>query len=142
MMTIGSVPGTPGWSIELADPFDHERDVLTLRLRDQAIATSGIDRRRWQRADGTWQHHLIDPRTGQPSTSDLLTATVIAPVTLDAEVYAKTVFLLGSEEGRRFVDEHPALAVCLITTAGEMTLSKTMKEYLDVQFVFSSSPVA
>ncbi len=142
IMTIGSVPGTLGWSIDLADPFDHERDVMTLRIRDQAVATSGIDRRQWQRPDGTRQHHLIDPRTGQPSTSDLLTATVVAPAAIDAEVYAKTVFLLGSEDGLRFVNEHPSLAACVITADGEVVLSDTMKEYLDVNFTFSSTPVA
>ncbi len=142
IMTIGSAPDTTGWLIDLADPFDREHDVMTLRIRDQAVATSGIDRRRWQRADGTWQHHLIDPRTGQPSTSDLLTVTVVAPTTIDAEVYAKTVFLLGSEDGLRFVNEHPSLAACIITAGGEVTLSNTMQEYLDVNFSFSSTPVA
>jgi thiamine biosynthesis lipoprotein len=142
IMTIGAAPDTTGWSIDLADPLDHEHDATTLRIRDRAVATSGIDRRRWQGADGTWQHHLIDPRTGQPSDSDLLTATVIAPATIDAEVYAKTVFLLGSEAGLRFVNGRPSLAACVITADGEVALSNTMKEYLDVNFTFSSTPVA
>jgi thiamine biosynthesis lipoprotein len=140
MRTIGLVPGTTHWSIDVVDPFDHERDVMTLRLRDQSVATSGIDRRTWQRRDGVWQHHLIDPRTGRSSDSDVLTATVIAPTTVEAEVYAKTVFLLGSEAGLQFVNERPTLAACVVLTGGEAIMSESMQAYLDVQFTYSTTP--
>ncbi len=140
MRTLGLVPGSAYWSIDVMDPFDRERDVMTLRLHDQSVATSGIDRRKWQRSDGTWQHHLIDPRTGRSSTSDILTATVIAPTTVEAEVYAKTVFLLGSEAGLQFVDERPTLAACVVLTSGETLMSKSMPAHLDVQFTYSSTP--
>ena len=141
IMTVGVVPGTADWLIEIADPFDQNRTVTTLNIRDRAVATSGIDRRRWQH-NGAWQHHLIDPRTGQPSDSDLLTATVIAPTTVEAEVYAKTLFLLGSKSGLEWIDEQPALAACVITAGGEALVSYRMKEYRHVIFTFSSTPVA
>ncbi len=141
MMTFGAAPGTADWSIEIADPIDAENDVMTLHVRDRAVATSGIDRRRWQR-NGLWQHHLIDPHTGQPSTSDLLTATVIAPTTVEAEVYAKTVFLLGAQAGLEFIDRHPTLAGCVVTAAGQAFISDSMKEHLHVSFTFSATPHA
>ncbi len=141
MMTFGAVPGSNSWSIEIADPLDPEKDVMTLYLRDQAVATSGIDRRRWQR-NGVWQHHLIDPHTGRPSDSDLLTATVIAPASVEAEVYAKTVFLLGSQAGLDFVDQRPALAGSVITVDGTALLSRSMKEQQHVNFTFSSTTQA
>ncbi|HTP10904.1 MAG TPA: FAD:protein FMN transferase [Anaerolineae bacterium] len=137
MLTFGAVPGSSSWSIEIADPLDPENDVMTLYLRDQAVATSGIDRRRWQR-NGMWQHHLIDPYTSRPSDSDLLTATVIAPTTVEAEVYAKTVFLLGSQAGLDFIDQHPTLAGSVITADGAALNSKSMKEQ-NVRFSFSST---
>ncbi len=141
MMTFGAVPGSSSWAIELADPLDRENDVMTLYLRDQAVATSGIDRRRWQR-NGAWQHHLIDPHTGRPSDSDLLTATVIAPTTVEAEVYAKTVFLLGSQAGLNFIDQRPMLASSIITANGAALMSESMKEHYHVSFTFSSAPCA
>lgn len=139
IMTIGTAPGTAHWTIEIADPFDRARNVTSLRLHDRAVATSGIDRRRWQRG-GTWRHHLIDPRTGQSSASDLMTATVIASTTVEAEVYAKVVFLLGAEAGLQFVDEQPSLAACVITANGEALISDSFQEYHDVLFTYSSSP--
>ncbi len=141
IMTLGVVPGTADWSIEIAEPFDRDQTVTTLNIRDRAVATSGSDRRRWQH-NGAWQHHLIDPRTGQPSSSDLLTATVIAPTTVEAEVYAKTLFLLGSVDGLSWIDEQPMLAACVITTDGEAFLSNRMREYQHVIFTFASTSVA
>jgi thiamine biosynthesis lipoprotein len=141
MMTFGVVPGSRSWSIELADPRDSTNDVLTLYLRDQAVATSGINRRRWQR-NGTWQHHLIDPHTGRPSDSDLLTATVVAPTTVEAEVYAKTVFLLGSQAGLNFIDQRPTLAGSVITVDGAALMSKLTKEHQHVDFTFSPTTQA
>ncbi len=137
MMTFGVVPGSNSWAIEIADPLDPENDTLTLYLHDQAVATSGSDRRRWQQ-NGVWQHHLIDPHTGRPSNSDLLTATVIAPTTVEAEVYAKTVFLLGSQAGLDFIDQHPTLAGSVIAADGAVRLSHSMQEQ-HVSFTFSST---
>lgn len=131
VMTFGAAPGEAGWRISVADPFDLERDVLTLRLINAAVATSGIDRRHW-RLGGVRQHHLIDPRTGQPSESDLITATVMAPTTVEAEVYAKAVFLLGAEAGLQFVEEQRAVAALLIKRDGQLIASSQLENDLDV----------
>ena len=141
IMTIGSVPGTRDWSIEVADPLDPEHALIALQLHDRGVATSGVDRRKWLQ-NGTPQHHLIDPRTGRPSTSDLLTVTVIAPTTVEAEVDAKAVFLLGSEAGLRFANNHPSMAAALVTAHDEILLSDSMQEYLDVNFSLASTSVA
>jgi thiamine biosynthesis lipoprotein len=58
-----------------------------------AVATSGITKRR-----GADWHHLINPQTGQPAATDLLTATVSAPSATAADIYAKCMVLLGSKE--------------------------------------------
>jgi thiamine biosynthesis lipoprotein len=65
-----------------------------VRLVRGALATSGTDRRRWSR--GTrMQHHLIDPSTGQPSTSPWRQVTACALTCVGADVAAKAAFLLG-----------------------------------------------
>ena len=69
---------------------------ITLQLDSGGLATSGRDRRRWQRG-GRELHHLIDPATGEPSETDLLRVTVVAADAVDAEVAAKSLFLAGSK---------------------------------------------
>jgi len=99
--------GGDGWRIDVADPFAPDDGtvpgVRTVMLKDKAIATSGIMKRRWL-VNGNEQHHLIDPRTGQPARNSLLFVTAIGNTTVEAEVAAKTVFIMGEEEGSAWAD--------------------------------------
>jgi thiamine biosynthesis lipoprotein len=65
---------------------------VTVLLRDQGAATSGVRRRRWGEL-----HHLIDPRTGVPAKTGLEEVSVVAASGLEAEVVAKTALLVGPE---------------------------------------------
>lgn len=94
----GAPEGLPGWQINIADP-DNDLDLAAVWLRDTAIVTSGIDYRRWTTADGQQRHHIINPRTGEPAATDVLTATIIHPHASTAEAYAKAVLLKGSRAG-------------------------------------------
>jgi FAD:protein FMN transferase len=75
----------------------------SLRLVAGGIATSGSTKRRWRRG-GSWQHHLLDPRTGRPAESRWDEVTVAASSCLAADVSAKAAFLL-SEDGPGWLDE-------------------------------------
>ncbi len=68
----------------------------SIQLLAGGMATSGTTRRHWLRG-GTPQHHLIDPRTGRPSTSCWTEVTVAAGSCLGADVAAKAAFLLAAE---------------------------------------------
>ncbi len=98
---IGAVAGEP-WPIAVQDPFDERRDLLTLALTAGAVATSSIGGRCWT-SHGRAMHHLLDPRTGQPSASDLHTVTVLAATVAVAEVAAKVALILGSRQGRAYL---------------------------------------
>ncbi len=76
---------------------------LTLELTSGALATSGRDRRHWRR-NGRELHHLIDPATGIPASGDLVRTTVVASDAVTAEIWAKALFLVGSEAGAAEAD--------------------------------------
>ena len=116
------------WPIGAGDPRDADRDLALLALRGGAVATSGRDYRRWQRG-GVWQHHILDPRTGQPATTDVLSATVLAPTAVAAESAAKAVLILGSGAGLAWLDAHPALAGLLVLDDGQVRLSRRLPDY-------------
>jgi thiamine biosynthesis lipoprotein len=103
-----------GWTIGV-DPG------LTLELTGGGLATSGRDRRAWSRA-GKELHHLIDPATGEPAACDLLRATVIAPDAIQAEIWAKALFLAGSHAAAAEADAQ-RLPCVLVTRSGETRLA-------------------
>jgi len=94
---VGLPAGKPCWRFTLEDPADPERGIAVLKVKPGAIVTSTTTRRRWQQA-GRVQHHLIDPRTLQPASTDWLSVTVLAPHAAEAEVYAKSILIAGSAQ--------------------------------------------
>ncbi len=90
----GESPDGGAWTIAVDHPECTE-SIARLGISDGAAATSTTLRRQW-RVDGETRHHLIDPATGQPSTSDLRYVTVVAGNAWTAEVLAKAVLLHGT----------------------------------------------
>ncbi|XJZ26559.1 FAD:protein FMN transferase [Bacillota bacterium Lsc_1132] len=97
-------------NIGIEDPFEPEKIISDIEVENGAIATSTSMKRRWK-VNGVDQHHLIDPFTGEASKSSIVSATVIAPTAVEADVWAKVVLLLGEEKGRRWIAEKGTGAV-------------------------------
>jgi thiamine biosynthesis lipoprotein len=117
------------WPIGLQNPLNPERDLCLLGLKGGGVATSGIDFRRWEH-NGARMHHIIDPRTGLPAETDVLTATVIAPSVLEAETFAKMVLITGSRAGLAWFDSHPGIAGMVVLENGQVLSSPSFDQYL------------
>lgn len=101
LAVTGLPPATDAWPVAVPG-----RDVWwTVPLARGAMATSGIARRHW-RQGGIPRHHLLDARTGQPAFSGLWSVTTTAASCARAEVAAKVAFILGADEGARFLRRH------------------------------------
>lgn len=127
----GELAGGEPWLIGVENPFLPETDLTTLSLGSCGIATSGRDFHRWQHK-GVWMHHIIDPRTGRPADTDVLTATVIASDALLAETAAKTAFILGSQAGGRWLQDHPSFAGLLVLENRSYIYTRNFEQYLPV----------
>jgi thiamine biosynthesis lipoprotein len=125
----GPLAGDEPWPIGVRNPFEPGTDFETLYLKNGGVATSGKDRRRW-RQNGLLRHHIINPLTGQPAETEVLTATVVAPTAMEAEAAAKAALMLGREKGLEWIEADPALAGLLIMDSGEVLYSQRMQEYL------------
>ncbi len=103
-MRATAAPGGEPWPIAVQDPFHPSEDLVVLALGEGAVATSSIGGRQWRR-NGQVMHHLIDPRTAEPSRSDVHTATVLAPTAAQAEIAAKVALILGNRAGSRYLED-------------------------------------
>ena len=116
------------WSVDIVDPFRPCEYNGMLYVGEGGVATSGKDYRRWTRG-GLPQHHIIDPRTGLPAETDVLTATVIASTVMEAEAIAKMVVILGSQAGLDRLNSDPSLSGLLILENGERLYTSNYKDY-------------
>jgi thiamine biosynthesis lipoprotein len=103
-----------------------------VRVTRGGLATSGTTKRRWLR-NGTWQHHLLDPRTGAPSESPWSQVTVSAGSCLQADIAAKAAFLLG-EDGPSWLDER-GLAGRFLDEAGTEVVNEIWRRALSPTLV-------
>lgn len=116
------------WPVAVAAPWDEADDLALLLLAAGGVATSGRDYRRWRRG-GHMYHHLIDPRTGLPSQSDVVAATIVAPNCSAAEAAAKAVCLLGSRDGLAWIEQRPWLAGLLVCSNTRVLRSRGFEAY-------------
>jgi thiamine biosynthesis lipoprotein len=129
LYAYGAPPDLPGWSVGIVDPWQPERDIACLQVRQRAVATSTISRRQWRRGERT-MHHLIDPRTGQPAETDAVSVTVVAHRAALAEVYAKAALILGVDAGRAFLNDVPEVEGLFIQAGGELIFTDGFTAYL------------
>ncbi len=116
-IAVRGVPGAGTWTVQVDTP----QAPVVLGLRHGGLATSGRDYRRW-RQNGEERHHLIDPFTGTPSTSDLLTVTVVGADAVEAEVHAKALFLAGEAAAAAEADRL-ALPCLLVTSDARVVMA-------------------
>jgi FAD:protein FMN transferase len=119
--------GSP-WDIGVADPLVPGSNITAVKLNDGAICTSTTTRRKWQ-SGGETKHHLIDPRSGKPSCSGVISATVIADSATRAEVIAKTALILGPEAGRQFIESQTGAFGLLVLEDKQLVYSTGFKEH-------------
>ncbi len=93
----GTPPRGDSWTIRVEHP-GHPEPAAVVGLLDGAVATSTRARRTWGPAADR-RHHLIDPSTGRPARTGVLSASVVAARAWQAEVLAKGLFLAGPRDG-------------------------------------------
>jgi thiamine biosynthesis lipoprotein len=81
-----------------------------LSISNKAIATSG-NYRKFYVKDGKKYAHTLDPRTGYPVEHSLLSATVISNNCSTSDAYATVFMVIGLEESKKFVKNHPELGL-------------------------------
>jgi thiamine biosynthesis lipoprotein len=103
------------WVINVDDSRNPGEALTAYELPNGgAVATSSTLKRRW----GT-KHHIIDPRTGDSSDTDVCQSTIIANSGWWAEAAATAALLLGAEQGAAFIEQHEIHGL-LVTTGGNV----------------------
>lgn len=97
-------------SIQPGAPVHDSQSVI--EITDCGVATSG-NYRNFHSQNGSRFGHTIDPTTGRPVATDVISATVVAPTAMEADAYATACMVLGSQASMKLAGERN-LAVMLI----------------------------
>lgn len=130
------------WTIGIDNPLqkpDEDREIVaTVELTDCGLATSGNYRKLWTDSlTGQKYVHTLNPKTGRPQPSNLLSATVIAPSAMLADGYATTLMALGGiEKAKDFLTQHKELKAVLLYSdeAHKDKIQRYVTENFKVEF--------
>ena len=122
--------GSP-WRIGIINPLDPAHNRAIVDMVDGSVVTSGIHERRFTKGGVTY-HHILDPATGMPAKTDLTSATIIAPRSMDCDGYSTTALMLGARDAIDFVESLPGIEAVLIDEVDEVWWTSGIEERLSL----------
>ena len=116
------------WSVAIQDPADSEGYVCTLSLSDAFVVTSGGYQRYFTAPDGTVYQHILDPKTGCPVQSDLLSVTIVSDSGTLADACSTALYVMGEQEAVNFWRQTGGFEMVLITADGRLLYTPGLAE--------------
>lgn len=114
------------WRLAINKPIEGSKLTemeLVVALDNRSIATSGSYRQFYEK-EGKKIAHIMDPLTGYSTTSDLLSASVIADDCMTADGVATALMVSTLEEAKAFLVEHKYQACLIYDNDGDEKLEK------------------
>ena len=127
----GQKPDGTAWSVAVQDPKKTDAYAMTLDLTDVFAVTSGGYQRYFTDADGTVYQHILDPRTGYPAQTDLLSVTVIGQNGTMADAYSTALYVMGEQAACDFWRQSGgAFDLVLITADGRVLYTPGLADHI------------
>ncbi len=120
------------WTVGIQDPSQSERlqPLKTVQLYNEALATSGNYRKyRLDSLTGQKFVHTINPKTGLARTSNILSASVIAPDCMTADAYATALMAMPNELASKMLQNNPTLKTYRILAVNDTIQSISIGIY-------------
>lgn len=127
IQAIGNKPDGSDWRLGIRDPFG-EGNVGVLSVRDMAVVTSGSYERYFVGEDGKQYGHIINPSTGYPAESGLVSVTVIAKEGKLCDALSTALFVMGLNQAIDYWRQNGGFDMILITENGEIHLTEGIKD--------------
>lgn len=125
MSTWGKQTNGDEWKVAITNPLNKNKAFALLPIKDGAVVTSG-NYEKYVNFNGTRYTHIIDPRTGYPSTG-IISVTVFAPKAELADALSTSVFVMGKDVGINRINQLPNIECIIIDEDGNIFTSANIK---------------
>ena len=128
VFTLGTKPDGTLWSIGIQNPrAGNGKIVGFVKVSNKAVVTSG-DYQRYFEKNGKKYHHIMDPRTGRPAESGLMSVTIIAASATEADALSTAAFVLGLDKGMSVIKRYGHAEAIFITADKKIYITQGLKE--------------
>ncbi|WP_077857704.1 FAD:protein FMN transferase [Clostridium sp. BL-8] len=115
IFALGNKQDNTSWKVGIQNPFKPRGEFIgILSVKDKSIVTSG-NYERYFIEDGRRFHHIIDPKTGYPSESEIISATIISDNSIDGDGLSTGIYILGVEKSLRIIESIEGVEAILVT---------------------------
>ena len=114
------------WSVAVRDP-NGDGSLGSVTLAEGFVSTSGSYEKYFEQ-DGVLYHHLLDPKTGYPAESGLVSVTVVAKSGVLSDALSTACFVLGREDGMKLLEEFDAEGI-FINSDNNITVTDGLKDH-------------
>jgi len=115
---LGAKANGSEWNIGLQDPNDERGAIIgKMKARDASVVTSGLYERNFEH-DGVLYYHILDPLTGYPAKTDIVSVSVYSKKSVDGDAYATTLFLMGADKALKLLGSKDALEGLVVDETG------------------------
>ncbi|MHA2788527.1 FAD:protein FMN transferase [Corynebacterium sp. S7] len=132
VLTFGPSPRQADgrWRIGLRHPNNHDNQVIgSVSVDAQSVVTSGVYQRRLNQ-DGRTYHHILDPATGYPVESDVVSLTIVSTRSVHGEIWTSRLFGRPAPEILQEIGALPDVSAVVITKDLELYASGELREHL------------
>ena len=129
---IGQTPDGRPWRTGIRSPYG-EGTIGVLEAEDCHIITSGGYERYFTGEDGKVYWHILDPKTGCPADSGIISATIVGTEGNRCDALSTAAFVMGLEGAVSYWRAHEGIEMILITEDNQIYLT----EGLDGRFTLN-----
>lgn len=125
MNTWGKQPDGSDWKVAITNPLNKNNAFALLPVVNKAVVTSG-NYEKYVILGNKRYSHIIDPRTGYPSTG-IVSVSVFAPKAELADALATSVFVMGIETGLNRINQLAGVECIIVDEHGKIHTSDHIK---------------
>lgn len=132
IFALGSKEENTPWKVGIQNPFSSRGEFLgILSVTNKSIVTSGNYERYFMK-DGKRFHHIIDPKTGYPSESKIISATIISDNSIDGDGLSTGVYILGVDKALNIIEEIKGIDAILVTEDRNIYTTSGIKDIFEL----------
>jgi FAD:protein FMN transferase len=129
VVTLGVKPDGSPWHIGIQHPRQEDQLLGMVSIIDQSVVTSGDYQRYSRNSSGNHYQHILDPDTGYPAESGLISVTIVTENSITADALSTAILVKGISEGFELLKCFAETEAILVDAEEQVFITKGLSDH-------------